>query len=96
MAAGEVVESHRHNFDHTTFINKGSARVERLDDSGVVVRAVVKHAYEAHNWVLIEAGVEHRIVALEDGTIYLCVYSHRRPDTGEVVEEWTGWMDATH
>lgn len=61
-----------------------------------VEKSIEKKAYEKYNYVLIEKGVWHRITALLPNTIYHCIYSHRRPDTEEVVEEWTGWMDATH
>lgn len=96
MQKGDQVESHKHHFDHTTFINAGSALIEELAEDGeTVVRSVIKSAYETYNWVLIKKGTLHRITALEDHTIYHCVFSHRRPDTGEVVEEWTGWRQAT-
>ena len=57
------------------------------------VREVVKRAVEGHNWVLIKAGVIHRITALEANTLAHCVYSHRTPQ-GEIVQESDGWMGA--
>jgi len=104
MKQGNTVLSHRHNFDHTTYIARGRARIEvvepdRVTADGIVatwraLRSVEKAAYELYNWVLITKGTYHRIIALEDDTIYHCIYSHRRADTGEVVEEYTGWMEA--
>ncbi len=91
MFAGEVVEGHKHNFDHVTYISKGSARIDRLDDAGDVRQSVEKRANDGRNWVLILAGTLHRITALEDGTIYHCIYAHRTPQ-GEVVQEYDGWV----
>ena len=104
MKAGEATITHAHRFDHTTFINHGAARIEKLIPTAfdeqqnpiafTVEREIEKKAYEAKNWVLVNAGIWHRITALEDGTTYVCVYSHRRPDTEEPVPEYTGWQAA--
>ncbi len=55
-----------------------------------VLQSVEKRASDGRNWVLILAGVLHRITALEDGTIYHCIYAHRTPQ-GDVVQEYDGW-----
>lgn len=91
--AGEVRDGHAHNFDHTTYVASGGLRIEKLSEDGSVERAVDKRASEGRNWVLIKAGVRHRITALEDGTIGHCIYAHRT-EAGETVEEFNGWMDA--
>lgn len=88
---GHVVSGHTHNFDHTTYVAKGSLRIEALDDDDKVVRSVDKKATEGHNWVLIKANVRHQITALEDESMGHCIYSHRNPQ-GEVVQEYDGWM----
>lgn len=103
MAEGAIVETHAHNFDHVTFIVKGRMKIEQLepidpDESPPTkfrtVQTVEKAAYAYHPFVLIKKGVWHRLTSLEDHSMYYCVYSHRRPDTGEVVEEYTGWREA--
>lgn len=91
--AGDVVKGHAHNFDHTTYVAKGSLRVEQLADDGSVLKAVEKRASDGRNWVLIKAGVIHRITALEDGSLGHCVYAHRTAQ-GEVVQEYDGWEPA--
>lgn len=91
--AGDVVVGHAHNFDHTTYIARGGLRIEHLDDSDNVVRSVDKRAVDGRNWVLIKAGVRHRITALEDHSRGHCIYSHRTPQ-GEIVQEWDGWEKA--
>lgn len=90
---GDSADGHEHNFDHTTYFVRGSAKVEQLDENNQVVKTVVKTAADGRNWVLIKAGVRHRITALEDNTIGHCVYSHRTPQ-GEIVQEWDGWSPA--
>lgn len=91
--AGDVVNGHAHNFDHTTYVTRGAARIERLRADGSVEDAVEKRAGDTFNWVLIRAGVIHRITALEDETMAHCIYSHRTPQ-GEVVAEYSGWTPA--
>lgn len=88
--AGDVVDGHAHNFDHTTYVARGALLVESLDDAGKVVRSVEKRAGQGLNWVLIRAGVRHRITALEDHSTGHCIYAHRTPQ-GEIVQEWDGW-----
>ncbi len=90
LREGAVVIGHRHNFDHTTFCRAGSLRIELIDESlpdmtweqalkaGTVKRFVLR-ASDKINWMLIRAGRYHRITALEDGSVYQCVYAHRAP-----------------
>lgn len=88
-----VVVGHAHNFDHTTYVARGRILIEELGADGAVVRSAVKAAGEGRNWVLIKAGVVHRLTSLEDGSIGHCIYSHRNPQ-GEVVVEYDGWKPA--
>lgn len=96
---GEVVHTHCHNFDHVTYIPHGSAIIEQMtpptdeNPSGTVLQAVTKSADEGRNFVLIKAECWHRITALEDGTIYHCIFAHRNPQ-GDVVQEYDGWVEA--
>ncbi len=91
--AGNVVEGHAHNFDHVTYVAKGSLKIEKLDGE-TVVAAVVKKASEQYNSVLIKAGVCHRLTALEDGSIGHCIYAHRTAQGTEVVQDYDGWGPA--
>lgn len=91
--AGDVVQGHTHNFDHTTYVVRGSLLIEAVDAEGNVTKSVVKKASDGHNWVLIKAEVRHRITALEDNSLGHCVYAHRTPQ-GDVVQEYDGWSDA--
>ena len=91
--AGSTVEGHAHNFDHTTYVVRGSVRIEALDDAGNVLRSVVKKASDGYNWVLIRAGVIHRLTAQEANSLAHCIYAHRTPQ-GDVVQDWDGWSPA--
>ena len=85
MKAGQQVDGHAHNFDHATFVSAGAFRIHRGTEV-IEVRA-------GELPVLIAAGVEHTLIALEDNSVYLCIYSHRLPQ-GDVVQRYTGWIDA--
>ncbi len=89
MAAGEVIEGHKHHFDHTTIVFTGSARVKATLPDGTVL----ERTFEAPSHFLVLAGVEHEIAALDDHTQLWCVYSHRDPQ-GRITQEYTGWTKA--
>lgn len=87
--AGEVIQGHKHNFDHTSFVIKGSVRVRATTPDGRKLDKVFK----AGQHFLVLAEVDHEITALEDNTEFFCIYSHRTPQ-GDVVQEVTGWDEA--
>jgi quercetin dioxygenase-like cupin family protein len=89
--AGDVVDGHAHNFDHTTYVVRGAVRIEQLGEDGAVLRAVEKRASDGHNWALIKAGAIHRITALDDNSLAHCIYAHRTPQ-GEIVQQYDGWL----
>lgn len=88
--AGESVGGHMHNFDHTTIVFSGSLRVNATLPDGTVI----EREFTAPSHFLVKRDVLHAITALEDHTVYWCIYSHRTPQ-GDVVQEWNGWLDAT-
>ena len=96
MKSGQVVASHKHNFDHTTIVFTGAVRIRAVLPDGTEIDRIFKSPRA--NWggpshALIRAGVEHEITALEDNTVPWCVYSHRDPQ-GEIVQQYNGWRDA--
>jgi hypothetical protein len=104
MQAGETIEGHKHNFDHTTFFGTGLWKVEcfgdvigpderPIDGQRVKLREVTIRGGSVHPFLLIQAGVEHRLTCLEGPGTYFCVYSHRTPE-GDVTPEYNGWNDA--
>lgn len=89
LKTGDKSVGHQHNFDHTTIVFQGSVHVRAiLQDGGVVERDFV-----SPDSFLIKANVIHEITALEDNTVYWCVYSHRNHQ-GDVIQEYNGWQEA--
>lgn len=86
---GDRVGGHKHNFDHTTIVFTGAVHVRAVCPDG----RVIEQDFHAPTHFLVKAEVKHEITALEDGTEFWCVYSHRTPQ-GEVVEEFNGWSEA--
>lgn len=87
--AGDKTDGHTHNFDHTTIVFTGGIRITaKLPNGEQVVREATAPAH-----FLIRADVHHEIVALQDGTQYWCVYSHRNHQ-GDVVQDYDGWREA--
>lgn len=71
---GEVLEGHKHNFDHVSLLYRGSAKVT-VDG--------VETTYTAPIELIIAKDKEHRIEALEDNTVWMCVFAVR-DENGEV------------
>lgn len=69
---GDNVFSHKHDFDHTTIVFKGSIHVKAIEPNG----STLEYDLTSPSYFLVEKGVEHEITALEDNTEYWCVYSH--------------------
>lgn len=89
LPKGHPIDGHDHTFDHVTFVFFGSIRVRATLPDGTQVDNV----YHAGDFVNIAAKVRHAIEALEEGTLYACVYPHRTPD-GAISERPTGWQAA--
>jgi len=87
--AGNKINGHKHNFDHTTIVFKGAVHVKALTPDG----RVIERDFAAPAHFLVKAEVEHEITATADGTEAWCVYSHRTAQ-GDVVQDYTGWERA--
>lgn len=92
--AGDKVEGHTHNFDHTTIVFKGAVHVLAKLPNGATIERRFGEGQDHGRHCLIKAEVEHEITALVDDTEFWCVYSHRTPQ-GEISQVWTGWEAAT-
>ena len=84
---GDSTPGHTHNFDHTTIFFSGSFLVKAKMPDG----SVIERTFKAPAHALIRADVEHDIIALENNSVFWCVYSHRNPQ-GEISEVNTGWL----
>lgn len=89
LPLGHVTPGHFHEFDHTTIVFLGAVRVKATLPDGLII----ERDFHAPNHFLVRKDVLHEITALEDGTTYWCVYSHRTPQ-GDVVQVATGWPNA--
>jgi hypothetical protein len=78
---GDVYQSHMHKFDHVTLLTNGKVLVE--------VEGSKPKEFVAPTFIVIRKEHKHKITALEDKTIYYCVFALRNLD-GEVVEEIYG------
>jgi len=96
MKAGDSIQGHTHNFDHTTIVFSGAVRIEATLPDGTKIDRVFKSPrpdWAGVSHALIKAEVTHKITALEGNTIAWCVYAHRDAQ-GEVWQEYNGWQDA--
>lgn len=104
---GFIMEGHTHNFDHVTYFPRGTWEIYRqckiVGDDGVQKTDEQGNGLwvETHRrkiapggYVLIEADCRHGFILLEGPGEYHCIYSHRDPDTHEVIEHYNGWSDA--
>ncbi len=89
MEAGEVIDGHTHNFPHLSLVFTGAVRVEAVLPDGTLIDRV----YKAPDYVTIRKDVRHKITALEQSKFW-CMFSHRDPRTGEVVQEYNGYHGA--
>lgn len=77
---GDVEKTHKHPFDHVTFLSSGRATVYVLADNGESVGT----EYVAPAAIFIRKNREHRIESLEDGTVACCIHALRN---GEGVDD---------
>lgn len=92
LSKGQATNTHRHNFPHLTYL-RGPGRVEKLEPTNAEetqFRVVKRVDKPKGGHVFIQAGMWHRITALED-LDYDCLYTHRTPD-GELTDEFSGWQ----
>jgi hypothetical protein len=83
-SAGSVLVGHKHNFDHITWLSKGSISLKFILPNG----ETGERQYTAPAPILIKKDVIHEITALEDGVIADCIYALRDANTGEVIDYW--------
>ena len=78
---------HYHRFDHVTLLVKGAIRVE--------VEGCEPKRFVAPTFVIIEKDKKHKVTALEDDTVYYCVFALRDID-GNVTDIYSGNNDPYH
>ena len=80
--AGDVNgPGHYHRFNHVSLLVKGAVRVE--------VEGAEPKRYMAPTFIIIDKDKKHRVTALEDDTVWYCVFALRDID-GDVTEIYSG------
>lgn len=72
---------HLHHFDHVTLLIKGSVKVE--------VEGGPPKEFHAPTFIVIKKNNKHKITALEDDSVFYCVFAIRDIDgqVGDIVDE---------
>ena len=78
---GDNGGGHEHAFDHVTLLCKGKVKVE--------IEGNEPKEFTAPTFIVIRKEHKHKITALEDDTIYYCVFALRNID-GEIVDDIYG------
>lgn len=80
-AIGDNNGGHAHQHDHVTLLVKGSVEVQ--------VGEYPAKTFVAPTFIVIRKGLSHKFTALEDNTIYYCVFALRDidGDPTEIIEE---------
>ena len=86
-------EGHTHNYDHTMMVVQGRLKVTFRDMvDGKLIEKETKE-YSADEELSVAADRHHTVKALEDGTRYYCVFSHR-DFNGLVSQRYVGNVSA--
>ena len=71
---GDVELGHCHTYDHGTLVATGRLLVEMLRDDGSVIS---QKEFVGPSFVYISKLVVHRLTALEDNTVAVCIHAMR-------------------
>ena len=71
---GDIELGHCHTYDHGTLVSSGSVLVEMLDDDDTVIGS---RPFVAPGFIFISKLKRHRITALEDKTVAVCMHALR-------------------
>lgn len=77
--------NHKHNYDHTTIVINGRIEITVEKEDG----SKSKKEFTAGELFEVPAQQLHTIKALEDNSVYLCVFSHR-DFNGLVTQKYIG------
>lgn len=79
--AGDTVGGHLHYHDHVSLLAKGKVAVQ-IDDGE-------PKEFTAPTFIVVRKEHKHRITALEDGTVWYCVFAMRDiyGDVTEIIDE---------
>lgn len=72
---------HKHHFDHVSLLVRGSVRLE--------VEGYPSKVFTAPRFIVVKKEHKHRFIALDDDTVYYCVFALRDVD-GNVTDIYSG------
>lgn len=72
--AGDIELGHCHTYDHGTLVSTGRLLVEMLTDAGEVISS---KEFTGPAFVFISKLCMHRLTALEDNTVAVCIHAMR-------------------
>jgi len=75
---GDVEIGHIHTYDHATMVSSGSILYEVLDSQDG--NTIAKKEFKAPGYVFVDKDKYHRLTALEDNTICVCIHAMRSID----------------
>ena len=78
--AGDIHNGHIHHFDHVTLVVRGRVRCEVEE---------VTTEFTAPTFIVIKKDKWHKFTALEDDTVYYCIYALRDMN-GEITDVYSG------
>lgn len=84
LKAGDVEQGHKHTFDHATLLSSGRLKIEILDDENNVQAEKI---FIAPDFIFIGKDDIHRLTALEDNTIAVCIHAMRDLDENIIPPE---------
>ena len=96
---GDIELGHCHTYDHGTLVSSGSVLLEMLEDDDTVIGS---RSFIAPGFIFISKLKRHRITALEDKTVAVCIHALRDVD-GDILapdvlidEKWFAdtWQDS--
>jgi quercetin dioxygenase-like cupin family protein len=67
LNTGDIVGKHTHDYSHLSIVGYGSVRVTTPKSSRV---------YDAGDCIVVDAGIEHTITALEDA-VWFCIHKEQ-------------------
>jgi hypothetical protein len=74
---GDVELGHYHSYDHGTLLSKGKLQVDMLSDHGDVISTKI---FAAPTFIFIDKNKKHRLTAIEDDTLAVCIHALRTID----------------
>lgn len=80
--AGDTAGGHTHFHDHVSLLATGSVEVQ--------IETEEPKVFVAPTFIVIKKEFKHKITALEDNTVFYCIYAMRDID-GNVVDIYEDW-----